>query len=88
MMTKVAEQEIKDSLKKSEFRGIIATVASTVTVLVAIFFGGLQIVDAVKAGIRIENEARFNQFKSEQDKRDREQDYEIISLKNSNSIKK
>ena len=87
-MTKMAEQELKDSLKKSEFRGMVATVASTVTVLAAIFFGGLQIVDAVKAGIRVENEARFNQFKSEQDKRDREQDYEIIVLKNNHSIKK
>jgi len=86
-MTKVAEQEIKDSLKKSEFRGIVATVASTVTVLVGMFFGGLQIVDAVKKSIRIEYDAKFQEMKSEQYKIDREQDYKILVLENNNSKK-
>jgi len=68
MMTKVAEQEIKDTLKKSEFRGMIATVGSTVTVLIAMFFGGLQIVDAVKSSIRIEVDAKIKEFKADQEK--------------------
>ena len=58
-MNRVAEQELKDSLKKSEFRGIIATVGSTVTVLIGMFFGGMQIVDAVKTSIRIEVDAKI-----------------------------
>ena len=88
MMTKVAEQEIKDSLKKSEFRGMIATVASTVTVLLGMFFGGLQIVDAVKNSIRVEVDAKIKEFESKQEKVDREQDYKILVLENNNAVKK
>lgn len=68
-MTRVAEQEIKDTLKKSEFRGMVATIASTVTVLVGMFFGGLQIVDAVKNSIRIEVDAKINEKLGEFEKR-------------------
>lgn len=81
-MTRVAEQEIKDTLKKSEFRGMIATVASTVTVLVAIFFGGLQIVDAVKSSIRVEVEAKIREFEKQQMIKDNFQDADIRDIKN------
>lgn len=81
-MTRVAEQEIKDTLKKSEFRGMIATVASTVTVLVAIFFGGLQIVDAVKSSIRIEVDAKISEYEKRQMIKDNLQDADIIEIKN------
>lgn len=81
-MNRVAEQEIKDTLKKSEFRGMIATVASTVTVLAAIFFGGLQIVDAVKSSIRIEVDAKISEYEKKQMIKDNKQDADIIEIKN------
>lgn len=91
-MNRVAEEQLQESIKKSEFRGMIATVASTVTVLVGIFFGGLKIVEAVKYTVKVEVMAEINERLNQQDKmqiiKDNSQDAEIRDLKSAvNSIK-
>ena len=90
-MTRVAEQELQESIKKSEFRGMIATIASTATVLVGIFFGGLKIVEAVKYTVKVEVMAEVNDRFNQQDKlqaiKDNSQDADIRELKSAvNSI--
>jgi len=85
-MTRVAEQELQQSIKKSELRSMIATVASTVTVLCGMFFGGLKIVEAVKYTVKVEVMAEINDRLNQSDKlqliKDNQQDAEIKDLKN------
>lgn len=90
-MTRVAEEQLQESIKKSEFRGMIATVASTVTVLVGIFFGGLKIVEAVKYTVKVEVMAEVSERMNQSDKiqavKDNSQDADIRDLKSAvNSI--
>lgn len=90
-MTRVAEEQLQESIKKSEFRGMIATVASTVTVLVGIFFGGLKIVEAVKYTVKVEVMAEVSERMNQSDKiqavKDSSQDADIRDLKSAvNSI--
>lgn len=83
-MTRMAEQEIKDTLRKSEFRSMVATVISTATIMASLFFGGVKVVDAVKSSISIEVKAQIRQEISESEKRqamkDAEQDEQIKYL--------
>lgn len=80
----MAEQEIKDTLKKSEFRGMVATVISTATIMASLFFGGIKVVDAVKSSISIEVKAQIKEQISESERRqalkDAEQDEQIKSI--------
>jgi len=59
-MTKVGEQELKETIKKSEFNGMIGTIVSTATVLFAIFFGGLKIVDVITTRVTTDVVVRMN----------------------------
>ena len=63
---------------------MIATVASTATVLCGMFFGGLKIVEAVKYTVKVEVMAEINDRLNQADKqqliKDNSQDAEIRAL--------
>ena len=90
-MTRMAEQEIRDTLKKSEFRGMVATVISTATIMASLFFGGIKIIDAVKSSISVEVKAQIDKEISEYSKRqalkDLEQDAKIEQAMSGMGIK-
>lgn len=67
-MTKVEEQELKETIKKSELRGMIATVVSTATLLFAIFFGGLKVVDVITTRVTTDVVVRMNKDLNDQKK--------------------
>lgn len=60
-MTRVAEQEINENIKKSELKSLWAVVFQTVTILCAIFWGGIKIVEAVKYTVKVEVMAEINE---------------------------
>ena len=68
-------------LKKSEFNGLVATVMSTITILIGIFIGGVRMKDAIVEDIRTEFRAeiksQIKDFEARQALRDREQDFRI-----------
>ena len=71
-------------LKKSEFNGLVATVMSTITILIGIFIGGVKMKDAIVENIRTEFRAeiksQINDFEARQTLRDREQDFRIDTI--------
>lgn len=79
---------MEENLKKSEFKSMIATVISTVTILCGFIIGGQKmkeaIVEDIKAGYKAEirlqlseHEAKESEREARQALRDREQDYKI-----------
>lgn len=71
-------------LKKSEFKSIVATVTSTVTILIAIFVGGIKtkdaIVDDIKRELVEEISSKIKDLDAKQAMKDREQDYKIEKI--------
>ena len=78
-------------LKKSEFKGMVATVISTATILIGFIVGGNKMKDAIVDDIRVEFRAeiksQLKEVEARQALRDREQDFRIDAFFQTNSVK-
>lgn len=85
-MTRVAENEINENIKKSDFKILWATIVQTITILIALFVGGIKVIDGVKYYIKMEVVAEFKDDLNKSDKaqmiRDNEQDQKIEKIYN------
>lgn len=74
----------QDLLKKTEFNSRVATVVSTVTIIVSIFVGGAKMKNAIVEDIRAEFKAeitnKLKEFDSKQALKDKDQDFKIEKI--------
>jgi hypothetical protein len=81
-MTRVAEQEIKDTIKKSDFKTAMWLIGSTASIVSTFILGGQGFVNQLKTNlktelrseVRSEVKIQLDSFRVEQAKRDNDQD--------------
>lgn len=80
----MGEQDLKDTLKRSEFKNIIATILSTITIVLSFVYGFKEFVTELKQDISIEIKAEvrngISDYNQIQTKKDAEQDFKINKI--------